>query len=798
MKKAKRLLALNFALLMLIAIAPVNAFAAISSGGDCYDVHFNQPPVEVLIKVPVSGTYEFALYCIEPGVPIADSIKVLDDDNVELYYTQSSLSSPSNWIINSYYLEQDVEYRVVASISQAASSAKLMLWPNAGEPIPLFQTYATSQNNGYGTVRVYPSRAMPGMGVQLFATPGAGFALSHWELGSQSENATITNDHEVMFTMPNGDVHVEAYFSQVFVQNTPNRGTSRVSSWVVDGRVELEASALPWYAFTGWEVLSSHPGLQAIINTNTTNSPTNPNVQLSHFDIPLPHSEVIRIWANFSPVSHAITVNRNPTVGGNASANLTSAAMNTTVTLTATPNTGYNFVRWEDTTPASALGSSPRVTITNATSRTNATFTMPNRPVTINAVFGTGSAITVTTNDSSRGTASANVASAQQGTTVTLTATPNTGFRFTRGEIVSGNITFSDVNSSTATFTMPNAAVQVRAVFEPGNAVTTSVNDAARGTASASPSAGTQGATVTLTATPNTGFKFTRWEIVSGNITLSGANSPSATFTMPNTAVSVRAVFDTANTVNATANNNVLGTATTNLLTPTLGATVTLTAAPNTGSRFLRWEVVSGGVTLSNPNARTTTFTMPNNSVQVRAVFSFDVNLDSASPWSRDELTRAISLGIVPQDLQTLFREDLTRVEFAALAVTLYETIMGREIVGRSRFVDTNDVNVEKAAAIGIVNGVGNNRYAPDRAIFRQEAAVMLARLANAVGRPLPLYYATFADYENIPEWAIRAVGQVQGSGVMTGVGSNIFAPRSLYTNEQSIATMLRLYDILT
>ncbi|MGN0108328.1 MAG: S-layer homology domain-containing protein, partial [Hominilimicola sp.] len=53
-----------------------------------------------------------------------------------------------------------------------------------------------------------------------------------------------------------------------------------------------------------------------------------------------------------------------------------------------------------------------------------------------------------------------------------------------------------------------------------------------------------------------------------------------------------------------------------------------------------------------------------------------------------------------------------------------------------------------------------------------------------------------YADDENIGDWAKEAVYQMNKTQVMTGVGDDNFAPEGNYTNEQSIATILRLYDL--
>ena len=170
---------------------------------------------------------------------------------------------------------------------------------------------------------------------------------------------------------------------------------------------------------------------------------------------------------------------------------------------------------------------------------------------------------------------------------------------------------------------------------------------------------------------------------------------------------------------------------------------------------------------------------------------------DNPSSWAAEDVSTAIEAGLVPQALQSQYTQATTRAEFCALAVTLYETVTGEVITDRSTFSDTDDVNVEKAAAIDVVNGVGNNLFSPDTQLTREQAATMLSRLADALENPLPEHEATFNDNESISIWAFEAVGQMQVTEIMAGVGNNTFAPKSPYTREQSILTILRLYYVL-
>ena len=169
---------------------------------------------------------------------------------------------------------------------------------------------------------------------------------------------------------------------------------------------------------------------------------------------------------------------------------------------------------------------------------------------------------------------------------------------------------------------------------------------------------------------------------------------------------------------------------------------------------------------------------------------------DWPSEWAVEQVNAAIAAGLVPQNLQSNYTAATTRAEFAALAVRLYENQRG-EIRGRVTFADTNDVNVQKAAYIGVVLGVGNNRFAPNETLTREQAAVMLARLADAIGRPLPNNAPTFVDNHLIADWALAATGRVQAVGIMGGVGNNRFAPQDTYTREQSIVTIMRLFDFV-
>jgi len=177
---------------------------------------------------------------------------------------------------------------------------------------------------------------------------------------------------------------------------------------------------------------------------------------------------------------------------------------------------------------------------------------------------------------------------------------------------------------------------------------------------------------------------------------------------------------------------------------------------------------------------------------------STTVLASNPSSWAEPHVREAIRVNIVPSRLQSNFTQPITRAEFAALAVRLYETVKGRQsITAQMTFNDTNDRNVEKMGGLGIISGVGGGYFNPDGNITREQAAVMTVRLAHALWADFSVNYPTFYDSASISSWAIEAVGQAQAYGLMGGTGGNMFSPRGTYTREQSIVTMLRLFNIV-
>ena len=179
----------------------------------------------------------------------------------------------------------------------------------------------------------------------------------------------------------------------------------------------------------------------------------------------------------------------------------------------------------------------------------------------------------------------------------------------------------------------------------------------------------------------------------------------------------------------------------------------------------------------------------------------FEASLSSASAWARDELREAERAGLIPEDLLSYYRLAVTRQDFCRIIMRLVEACgqapVGSHGTGTAPFSDTLDSDVSSAAALGIVDGVGNGKFSPLGALTREQAAKMLA----AAGRLLGLQEnesapSAFSDAGLFSEWARDGIEYVSGAGVMTG-DSGRFNPRGTYSREQAYATALRLYRLL-
>ena len=133
-----------------------------------------------------------------------------------------------------------------------------------------------------------------------------------------------------------------------------------------------------------------------------------------------------------------------------------------------------------------------------------------------------------------------------------------------------------------------------------------------------------------------------------------------------------------------------------------------------------------------------------------------------ASDWAVAELDKAAEYGLITDRIKNNMAEKVTREEFAEIALKLYEKYTGKTASqGNIRFSDTNNPEILKAANLGLVAGVGSNRYAPAELVTREQMATILFRaikVINPAGNYQTQNAAAFSDDNRVESWFIIVI----------------------------------------
>lgn len=186
---------------------------------------------------------------------------------------------------------------------------------------------------------------------------------------------------------------------------------------------------------------------------------------------------------------------------------------------------------------------------------------------------------------------------------------------------------------------------------------------------------------------------------------------------------------------------------------------------------------------------------------------------EKADNWVLEAVEKAIGYGIAPQDRSFEFLSDtnqsadltvnITRAEFAAVVVSLYEKVTGTEMATTANpFADViygnDEYVVSKAYNAGLINGISDTEFAPDANLTREQASTILYRVYEKLGKAIDASGEAFADDGLISPWAKSAVYAMAGKGILNGVGDNMFSPQSNAQKQQALAIAVRMYEDLT
>ncbi|MDD4493852.1 MAG: Ig-like domain-containing protein [Eubacteriales bacterium] len=146
----------------------------------------------------------------------------------------------------------------------------------------------------------------------------------------------------------------------------------------------------------------------------------------------------------------------------------------------------------------------------------------------------------------------------------------------------------------------------------------------------------------------------------------------------------------------------------------------------------------------------------------------------------------------------------ISRAEFTAMIVRTLD-VAPANFKGTFKDVEENAwyaANIETAASLGLIEGMGSSRFAPNDNISRQQLAVIAYRLYKYKNQGLnkevqdKLNQYSFLDTKEIADYAKGAVNFLAGKGIMTGDGVR-FKPNATASRQEAAVVLYRLLELL-
>lgn len=339
----------------------------------------------------------------------------------------------------------------------------------------------------------------------------------------------------------------------------------------------------------------------------------------------------------FTPIvaeSHTVTID-NGITGGTVVADVDEAAEDDDVTLTVTPDSGYELA---------TLTYTPEGGTATDIDKTTKKFTMPDADVTVNATFTAIDYEVTVSNTIENGTVEA-VTTANKGDTVTVTVTPATGYKL-KADTLKYNDTAVTENAGVYSFEMPAGNVTLTAEFEKETYTVTRAGEEGKegqvydgetkvGSFTVSSDTANYGDTVTLVPTAEDGYKLKAFSVTAGGspveVTVGGTEeAPTYSFVMPAANATVSAAFMAEGTVTYGVTVNVAdvtagvkgGTVVADSTSAEVGEKVTLTVTEDDGYELDSLQLTGDEVSTSAAvTDGTYEFDMPATDITVNAAF---------------------------------------------------------------------------------------------------------------------------------------------------------------------------------
>ena len=303
-----------------------------------------------------------------------------------------------------------------------------------------------------GTVTADKETAKYGETVTLTVAPATGYEFDQlYVLDGETQVAvTITTEGKYTFVMPAGNVEVSAtykaiYYDIVIVPPVSGTVTADKETANYGETVTLTVTSDEGYELDQLTVMDGETQVDVTITTD------------GKYTFVMPAGNVV-ISTLFKMVDYTVTI--QPAENGTVTADKATANMGETVTLTITPNEGYEFDQ------LTVMNGTTQVAV-EITTEGKYIFVMPAGNVEISATFKMTD-YTITIEPAENGTVTADKQTAHMGETVTLTITPNEGYELDEIHVMNGTtqVAVTPAEEGNHTFVMPANNVVISTLFK--------------------------------------------------------------------------------------------------------------------------------------------------------------------------------------------------------------------------------------------------------------------------------------------------------------------------------------------